>query len=366
MIRQGIPLKVLDVRHAWGHQQIDPQLESHLANTLDDLHYPIHLYHMPAVFFESLFQNNPGLAARGKFHVASIAWEASQIPASWLQIWNRLDAIIVHSNFVFDVVANSLTLTPVLLAKQPVDLEWDTKPDRTRWDFRDGETVFVASLDPNSDPARKNPLALVSAFRAAFPDLAERVRLVIRLNNAASQFGQATANSIAQAGSGDNRIVLRCEPMQYADVISLYASGDAYVSLHRGEGLGLGLMESMALGKPVIATAWSGNMSFMDSTCGCLVRYRLIPVSGNWGFFRPEVIGPEARWADPLLEDAVGWMRELHQNRQLRIRIGQAARERMRVYQREAWDAQWLQELGAIWRSQTFLPKVVEKLSFPG
>ena len=42
------------------------------------------------------------------------------------------------------------------------------------------------------------------------------------------------------------------------------SSCDAYVSLHRSEGIGLTIAEAMGLGKPVIATGWSGNTDFMD------------------------------------------------------------------------------------------------------
>src|SRR5581483_6444927 len=76
------------------------------------------------------------------------------------------------------------------------------------------------------------------------------------------------------------RIRVIKEVMDYTQTLTFYASCDVYVSLHRAEGLGLSLMEAMALGKPVIATAWSGNMSFMSDRDSCLVGCRLIPVQG--------------------------------------------------------------------------------------
>ena len=44
----------------------------------------------------------------------------------------------------------------------------------------------------------------------------------------------------------------------------MIASCDCYVSLHRSEGLGLTMAEAMYFGKPVIATAYSGNLDFMN------------------------------------------------------------------------------------------------------
>ena len=63
----------------------------------------------------------------------------------------------------------------------------------------------------------------------------------------------------------DHRMHVITEVLPYNDVISLYASADCFISLHRSEGLGLGMMEAMLLGKPVIATGWSGNLDFMTA-----------------------------------------------------------------------------------------------------
>ena len=55
---------------------------------------------------------------------------------------------------------------------------------------------------------------------------------------------------------------------------ALFARADCYVSLHRSEGFGLTLAESMALGKPVIATGYSGNTDFMTPANSYLVDWR--------------------------------------------------------------------------------------------
>lgn len=56
-----------------------------------------------------------------------------------------------------------------------------------------------------------------------------------------------------------------------------------YVSLHRAEGLGLGLAEAMYLGRAVISTGYSGNLEFMNENNSLLVAYGLVPVPpGNY------------------------------------------------------------------------------------
>jgi hypothetical protein len=83
------------------------------------------------------------------------------------------------------------------------------------------------------------------------------------------------------------------------------AAGDGFVSLHRAEGFGLNIAEAMALGKPVIATGYSGNLEFMDDTNSRLVPFALVPVPAGCDPY----VG--ARWAEPDVGVAAEMMREI-------------------------------------------------------
>ena len=63
--------------------------------------------------------------------------------------------------------------------------------------------------------------------------------------------------------------------MTPSDKNALTATCDCYVSLHRSEGFGLTMAEAMYVGKPVIATGYSGNLDFMTAENGLLVDYEL-------------------------------------------------------------------------------------------
>ena len=63
-----------------------------------------------------------------------------------------------------------------------------------------------------------------------------------------------------------------------ADMSGLMAAADIVLSLHRSEGFGLVPAEAMQLGKPVVATGWSGNMDFMNARNSAPVSYSLVPV----------------------------------------------------------------------------------------
>jgi glycosyltransferase involved in cell wall biosynthesis len=113
--------------------------------------------------------------------------------------------------------------------------------------------------------------------------------------------------------------------LTYAETLSLNASCDVYVSLHRSEGLGLNLLQAMTLGRPVIVTGWSGNTDFMTPEDACLVGYELVPVRATHYAYRPEAIGPGQVWAEPSIAEAAAWMRRLADDESLRRRIGAAA-----------------------------------------
>ena len=108
---------------------------------------------------------------------------------------------------------------------------------------------------------------------------------------------------------------------------ALLASIDVYTSLHRAEGFGLGIAEAMSLGKPVIATAYSGNMDYTTRTNSCLVGYQLRPIEESDLDMSPHgkvVYEPGLVWAEPNIGQAARWMRYLYDHPEERARIGAA------------------------------------------
>ncbi|MBU0753031.1 MAG: FkbM family methyltransferase [Gammaproteobacteria bacterium] len=370
LARAGIPTVCFDVGSYYATGDVAEELVGigHLI-TRDPaaLPHPINLYCLPVTDFPGLTSRIPALSAGNRFHVGVVWWETTQLHPAWAEALSRLDVVIAYSEFLANVIANSLPLTPVITGKQPLFLPDGVRTSRTTFGLPADVTVFASSFDPSSDPARKNPVATIAAFRHAFPDYDANVRLVFRLNNAdATQMGRDSTRLLVEAAEGDSRIGFIVKPLSYREVLSLYASVDAYVSLHRAEGLGLGMLESMRLGIPVVATAWSGNMTFMDHECACLVRYRLTQTSGNHPFYKPEVLGPDARWAEPVIEDAITWMRWLHANPLERRLRGEAGRKHAERYQEEALTLGWVKQLAHAWHDHSLLPKVQEKFSFTG
>jgi glycosyltransferase involved in cell wall biosynthesis len=218
-------------------------------------------------------------------------------------------------------------------------------------------TVFVSTFEPASDPQRKNPIAVVDAFRRGVGQDADAY-LVMRVNNAdVDGVEHPFVQTLRRQIDGHPCIRVSTEALSYPEIIGLYAECDVFVSLHRAEGLGLAMAEAMLLGKPVIATAWSGNLTFMDRLSACLVGYRLMPVR-EASTYEPDELEDTTVWADADVDEAATWMQRLSRDATLRDRIGRAARERMREYGHDASDGKVLLELKALWEQHNAFPRV--------
>ena len=96
---------------------------------------------------------------------------------------------------------------------------------------------------------------------------------------------QITRNMLKQAisqvkkGPGP-KIYLLHGHLNDNDVASLYNSDKvkALVSLTRGEGFGLPILEAAASGLPVIATNWSAYLDFMNLGRFISIDYDLVPI----------------------------------------------------------------------------------------
>ncbi len=161
--------------------------------------------------------------------------------------------------------------------------------------------VFLFMFDFFSSIERKNPLGLIRVFKQAFRE--GEATLVLKSINGERRLGELEQLRAAVADRSDILLIDR-----YYDAASrsaLMASADCYVSLHRSEGFGLTMAEAMALGKPVIATAYSGNLEFMNSSNSYLVEYTKTSVPASGG---PYACGT---WAEPRDEDAAAQMRRV-------------------------------------------------------
>ncbi|WP_243543954.1 glycosyltransferase [Pseudodesulfovibrio tunisiensis] len=248
------------------------------------------------------------------------AWELPVSPPDWLLACRYLDELWVPSRYV----ANSFRdcPVPVRVVPHPVFAPL-VRRGRTRSDFGLPlhACLFLCLGDGRSDLARKNLIGAVEAFEAAFAG-DRSVHLVVKLHHAAP--GGAAVEALLRKVQAMPNCSLFSELLDRNDMGDFMDCADVLVSLHRAEGFGLVMAEAMMLGKPVIATGYSGNMDFMDASCAALVGYDLIPAKGHNRSYR----GLEnAKWAEPHLEEAAHWMKRIAADDSLREKIGRNGRK---------------------------------------
>lgn len=348
LLDQGSPVSILDIDAGLGRGKADLRYEHLTVSSPDTLGHPITLFVLPPFHIEELLRICPSLLSPNRLNVAFSMWELTVLPPNLTATLEKMDAVVAESDYIRHAFAFNLSNVFTVTARHPIYLPEGIRPDRAKFGLPVRGTLFISSFEPYSDIDRKNPFAVIEAFRRAFPSESDAY-LVLKINNAVvNGHYHPVLDLLRQAAGNDRRIRFITETFSYVETLSLYASCNIFVSLHRAEGLGLGLMEAMLLGKPVIATAWSGNMSFMDHASSCPVSYRLVPVTSGMSVYSREYLGKEALWADPDLDDAAGWMRRLFLDKGLRERIGERGAESMRQYHEEAVIGRFLEEISAL------------------
>jgi glycosyltransferase involved in cell wall biosynthesis len=336
LTHRGYDVAVLDLPLEGGRSGVDHSFDHLRIPDGTRLPHQVTIFHVNPRALDAIFKAQPSwLPERPGFTAVVPFWELPVLPESWMTALREVDLVLCPSSFIEHTFAATLPGPKPMVRHYPQTafLPEGVAPDRAKYGLPERGVLFALGFDAASDLDRKNPWAAIEAFNRAFTR-GEDAHLVIKVNDSLpSRSSQAALARLRESVAGDSRVVVREEPMTYAGVLSLYASCDVYVSLHRSEGFGLCPMEAMLLGKPVIATAWSGTMDFMNDRNACPVGGTPVPVSSP--VYLTLLAGKPAVWADPSIDEAVVWMKRLYAEENLRKEIGERAQESMKERQEE-------------------------------
>ena len=228
-----------------------------------------------------------GFAGRsGAYHVAFWAYEIENgLPKHFASAARHMNEIWTPSTFcrgLFDPTklpvhvvphavpfAGRLSELPVISGKAPF--------------------TVLSLFDAWSRFARKNPMALIRVFQAAFPNRMD-VRLVLKGHHLSAE----QEVQLQDACGWDSRISIINQFLNAETLAKLFASADVFLGLQRGEGFGLNLARSLGQGLPLITTGWSGNLDFCKPDNTFLVPYELCSVADETDAFHREGV-----WAEP-------------------------------------------------------------------
>ena len=253
-------------------------------------------------------------AFAGRRNVGFWVWELERFPRDWRTAFRLVDEVWCPTEFVRTAIA-AATDKPVLRMPKAIEFDVPLDMNRARFGLSPDEFVFLFSFDFNSFVARKNPEAVIAAFRRAFADGTRGVRLLIKSTN--GERFRDRLDALRRDVADDPRIEVRDAFLTREEMFGLQNVADCYVSLHRSEGYGLGMAESMYLGKPVIATRYSGNLDFMDDENSLLVDFNMVPLRrGDYPYWKGQ------SWADADAGHAASLMRRVFDDRAYASELG--------------------------------------------
>ncbi len=296
----------------------------HIPHTLINVHAGHHHYaeyltpDKAPIYKINIMACNPGedinpALMEGRYNIGFWYWELQVLPQDWKESAKKYDELWVASEFLYTVFTKELPGKKVVLVKVPFQVP--EQRDRLiarkslahRFTISETDTVFYFVFDFFSDVYRKNPQGVIQAFQEAFP-FGDSYKLIIKSQNGTSE----QEESLRKLCKKDSRIMFLNETFTEDEMIDLMNAGDVYVSLHRGEGLGLTIAEALLLEKPVIVTHYSGNLDFSKSPWAGLVSYDLVPIHKESAYqtFFPQG-SHHVSWADPHKADAARWMKKI-------------------------------------------------------
>ena len=294
----------------------------------------VNLIHLNAESIPLVFSYLPNVL-EDSYNIGYFFWELDS-PAKCHELaLELLDEVWVSTEYGVTQYKDSTDIPVVNVGMTFEALHTDSKDEcRERFCSQYGidsnSKIFLTTFDAMSFVQRKNPQCVINAFNQAFDD-DDNVTLVLKTQNrdyVADAQQLRVWRSLESIIADNPRITLINETMHYQDVLTMKKAADCYVSLHRSEGWGFGMIEAMNLETPVICTGYSGNMDFCrDDNCW-LVDYQ-DKYLADWDYI---FVIPGQKWAEPSAEHAAKCMRELYENPEMAEQKSVAAKAFIEQY----------------------------------
>ncbi len=241
-------------------------------------------------------------------------WELETIPTHWLDNLEGLNEVWAPTRFIAEAASRAVNL-PVIEMLPPVPVPTPSNHTRRSLGLPEDRFLFLFAFDMASTIERKNPFAVIEAYKRIAN---KHTALVIKVSR-----GSFNPDGMARLlkASGDCGALVLDEVMPLDQLTGLFSCCDCYISLHRSEGLGLTMAEAMMLGKPVIATRYSGNLDFMNDSNSLLVDAPRAEVGEGIENYRAGNF-----WVEPSVEHAASHMKWVMENREQASALGVVAK----------------------------------------
>lgn len=312
--RNDINLYVQPV--SWGitSWMINPDLEDGIVGEIMELSKSP----PPGITFDVSFQVqlpnewDPSLAKKNIGISAFV--ETDRCNPGWLQACNNMSAVVVPSNHVKRCIENTGQIdVPLFVVPESYYdclVEDDNEELNLQLDTDFNFLVFGQITGTNPDSDRKNLFYTIKWLCETFKDH-DDVGIVLKTNSGRNtKIDKLVTQRLVRKLVDEVRpgqfpkIHLLHGAMSQKEIASLYRHPKikGLVSLTRGEGYGLPLLEAAVSGLPVIATDWSGHKDFLDKGKFLSIKYDLKDIHPSRVDNNIFIQG--SRWAEPIEEHA--------------------------------------------------------------
>jgi len=204
-------------------------------------------------------------------------WESTQLLPDWASALNESNLVLVPAQFDIEIFRNAGVKVPIEILHHGVDQEfYFYRPKQKRDKFIVGT---MGSLVP-----RKNPELLIKAFEDEFANNND-VQLYLKDSTEINHLENYIKNN-------DGRIVYDTRKVSPYELGTLMSEWDIGVFPSRGEGFGLGGLQSMGVGTTCICTDWSGYKEYLNPEYNYALKYKMVDIkdfpsnnthySGQW------------------------------------------------------------------------------------
>lgn len=262
------------------------------------------------------------LVKMGKYNIGLTVTETSTIPR-WLasEMNTGIDAIIVPTQWNKEAFINSGVTTDMYVVPHTRSRHW--------------ANTYCADNNPNKDNTpytfyflgawnfRKNPEGALRAYLRAFPKANRHSqRIILKISNTMSLIPYVMAvmedEGVGFSSRLGDDVHVITDRISDEDIYRIHFNSHCFVSLHRGEGWGIGLFDAVLAGNQCVYTRYSAPDEYLapvkDKFASVGFNYQDVKVDGSALYFT-EADGSMTQWADPIIDEAVESMRSMVKNR---------------------------------------------------
>lgn len=315
--RPALGIEALYFHPALANDPVHLDLPRLLDQCCEPCEYDTVIVHLPPEYWPVYFEP-------GRRNIGYAAWETDKLPPHWVSLMNLATRVLVpcqmnHDVFKRDGVIVPIRVVPHMLRSVPERASTLSRQHvRSRLGIDSNATVFYTI---NAWNPRKGMPDLLNAYARAFTN-DEDVLLLLKTDSigysAPPSFAVAPVAELLagwrermQKGRIKDLPAIRLidRPVSGQEMEDLHVAGDAFVSMTRGEGWGMGACEALARARPVMMTGWGGQLDYLGTNWPWSIDYSMAKVSpwpGQSSYL------PSQQWALPKLDHAVHLLQRLH------------------------------------------------------